>query len=571
MSFLLQTKKPVDVEFPLSMLPFRLGTSDNTYVKLSETHITRTRTVPLFIQQEIREALSRMKIPSIEEYLSFSLTEGSLKSDGSRVLIISEPPIFESVVNEYIYRTKLISNEIIRGEISSTGTEYYIDVINEYLKPFRTLIEKNVITLKLRSYLYFLVRNLTGLNFLTTINSIPDDIEIEDIRIKKLEYPLILNTNQGSVMTNVQFTETVYGYPSYQFLTTLFQKLAEEHGKVFNEIQPISEFTYYFNRTSWRVSVNNREVSTDLFSTTIRKVGKLVPLTILDIVCTKEFVGRKLSLDFTSTCTVPSIFGAILLYALRELRTIGIIGTTGSGKTTTLMAIASGLPKLDILVIEEVPEIRLPIETVEYLNERSGFRKTETDITLEQLLKASKRKRPAIIIIGELRDKFDFTVFLRDALNAGSAGMFTSHAPNTRGFIARLLSYGFDPSAIASIPFVALMTHYPSRKMRRLSELMIVTVQKTKEKAIPKVTYTNLFRYDKETDTYTLSFKNESEMLKFVASTVFEDSDISKTMENIEKLKDFLSTKAEFIRKQAFIPIQEKRKIIEEFYKTTTF
>jgi len=42
-------------------------------------------------------------------------------------------------------------------------------------------------------------------------------------------------------------------------------------------------------------------------------------------------------------------------------------------------------------------------------------------------------------------------------------------------------------------------------------------------------------------------------------------------MENIEKLKDFLSTKAEFIRKQAFIPIQEKRKIIEEFYKTTTF
>jgi len=89
-----------------------------------------------------------------------------------------------------------------------------------------------------------------------------------------------------------------------------------------------------------------------------------------------------------------------------------ISGTTGSGKTTTLYALASGLNAQDAAVysIEDPVEFRLPYAQQMEVNEGQG-------LTMYEGLRTILRVDPDVILIGEIRDPESAVAAARAALS----------------------------------------------------------------------------------------------------------------------------------------------------------
>jgi type II secretory ATPase GspE/PulE/Tfp pilus assembly ATPase PilB-like protein len=89
-----------------------------------------------------------------------------------------------------------------------------------------------------------------------------------------------------------------------------------------------------------------------------------------------------------------------------------ISGTTGSGKTTSLYALASGLKARDATVytIEDPVEFRLPFAQQMDVNEKHG-------LTMYEGLRTILRMDPDVILIGEIRDPESAIAAARAALS----------------------------------------------------------------------------------------------------------------------------------------------------------
>jgi type IV secretion system protein VirB11 len=123
---------------------------------------------------------------------------------------------------------------------------------------------------------------------------------------------------------------------------------------------------------------------------------------------------------------------AFLSGAVMARRNIVISGGTASGKTTLLNALLKEVPAADrIVVIEDTPEVRLwhpnAVGLVAVKSELG-----ESQVSIEELLRASLRMRPDRLLVGEIRGPEAFT-FLR-ALNTGHPGSLTTvHADSPEG------------------------------------------------------------------------------------------------------------------------------------------
>lgn len=127
-------------------------------------------------------------------------------------------------------------------------------------------------------------------------------------------------------------------------------------------------------------------------------------------------------------------------------------GPTGSGKTTLLQAMSRHFDQNDrIVVIEDTPELRVPLGDVVYLcstNPRPG-RPADEVVTLEWLVKAANRMRMDRVIVGECRgaEAAEFLV----AANSGADGsMTTIHADNPRRALDKMLSLATKSPTAAS-------------------------------------------------------------------------------------------------------------------------
>jgi general secretion pathway protein E len=102
-------------------------------------------------------------------------------------------------------------------------------------------------------------------------------------------------------------------------------------------------------------------------------------------------------------------------------------GITGSGKTTTLYALASSLNVQDATVyaIEDPVEFRLPFAQQMDVNEKQG-------LTMYQGLRTILRMDPDVILIGEIRDSESAVTAARAALS-GRLVMATIHGRDALG------------------------------------------------------------------------------------------------------------------------------------------
>jgi pilus assembly protein CpaF len=158
--------------------------------------------------------------------------------------------------------------------------------------------------------------------------------------------------------------------------------------------------------------------------------------------------------------------------AARARITIVFSGVSGSGKTTLLEAMSYYFDTNDqVIVVEDTPELRLPMAAVDYLYSTSpkpGQTKNEI-ITLEWQVQQTQRMRPDRVIVGECRGS-EMSAFLTAANSGADGSMTTIHASSPKLALDRMaLMVQESPDAANSMDSV----------MRNIASIVQLVVQTT--------------------------------------------------------------------------------------------
>ncbi len=137
-----------------------------------------------------------------------------------------------------------------------------------------------------------------------------------------------------------------------------------------------------------------------------------------------------------------------------------VTGPTGSGKTTTLYGALSELntPDKKLITVEDPVEYRLPRISQVQVNEKIG-------LTFGQVLRATLRQDPDILLVGEIRDADSAEIALRAAMT-GHLVLSTLHTNDAIASALRLVDMGVDPFLVAA----SLKTIVAQRLVRKVCD-----------------------------------------------------------------------------------------------------
>ena len=132
--------------------------------------------------------------------------------------------------------------------------------------------------------------------------------------------------------------------------------------------------------------------------------------------------------DLLRIGTLTPYMARFLSAAVKGRLNIIVCGGTGSGKTTLLNVLSSFIGEYErIITIEDAAELKLNQPHVISLEVKNVNYKTDTEITIRDLVKNALRMRPDRIIVGECRGKEAFDML--QAMNTGHDGsLSTLHA-----------------------------------------------------------------------------------------------------------------------------------------------
>ncbi len=120
-------------------------------------------------------------------------------------------------------------------------------------------------------------------------------------------------------------------------------------------------------------------------------------------------------------------------------------GPTGSGKTTTLHALLSGMDSeaLKIITIEDPVERIIPGVDQIQVNDSIG-------LTFDSILRRILRQDPDVIMVGEIRDSATAELAIRAALT-GHVILSTLHTNDSISAVTRLRNMGVEPYLVSSV------------------------------------------------------------------------------------------------------------------------
>src|SRR5687767_696046 len=121
-----------------------------------------------------------------------------------------------------------------------------------------------------------------------------------------------------------------------------------------------------------------------------------------------------------------------------------VTGPTGSGKTTTLYAALSRLPRgsVNMMTVEDPIEYALDGVAQTPVNPR-------IELTFARALRAILRQDPDIVMIGEIRDLETAQIAVQASLT-GHLVFATLHTNDAPGAVTRLIDMGIEPYLLAS-------------------------------------------------------------------------------------------------------------------------
>jgi pilus assembly protein CpaF len=171
------------------------------------------------------------------------------------------------------------------------------------------------------------------------------------------------------------------------------------------------------------------------------RVNAVIPPLALDgpALTIRRFAGRPLDgEELVRLGTIDSPMLALLRAAVRARRNVLVTGGTGSGKTTTLAALAAFVPPAErIVTIEDAAELRIALPHVVRLESRPPSLEGTGAVPIRALVRNALRMRPDRIVVGEVRG--GEALDMLSAMTTGHEGsLSTLHASSPADALRRL-------------------------------------------------------------------------------------------------------------------------------------
>ena len=173
------------------------------------------------------------------------------------------------------------------------------------------------------------------------------------------------------------------------------------------------------------------------------RVNAVIPPLALDgpVLTVRRFAAEPLTgEDLVGLGTLDPPTLALLRAAVRGRRNLLVTGGTGTGKTTTLAALACAVPSGErVITIEDAAELRLALPHVVRLESRPAGIEGRGAVPIRALVRNALRMRPDRIIVGEVRG--GESLDLIQALTTGHEGsLSTLHASSPQDALRRLVT-----------------------------------------------------------------------------------------------------------------------------------
>jgi flagellar protein FlaI len=352
---------------------------------------------------------------------------------------------------------------------------------------------------------YRLVRDIVGLGPLEPIMRDPAN---EDIHV--------IGPNQVDVDHGVfGLLETTVEFDSESQFDNWLRNMGERIGDPVSDAHPIVDSTL---PDGSRINIiYSDDVSLKGSSLTIRQ-GDDIPLSIFQI---------------TKWGTLSPELAAYLWIALENERTVFVVGETASGKTTTLNAITSFIPRdSKIYTAEDTAEVLPPHDTWQQLLTREG-RGGDSGVDMFDLVAAALRSRPDYIIVGEVRGEEGRMAF--QAAQTGHPVMLTFHASDIVSMIQRFTGDPINiPETFMDNADIALFQNRVKRNNDILRRVTSVQEIEGYSKEMGGVVTRESFYWDPVEDEIIFQGRNNSFIMEEKVATLLGYDDTRKIYDDIE-------------------------------------
>jgi flagellar protein FlaI len=428
---------------------------------------------------------------------------------GSLVYLIEEPMLTQEEMAVYTQLMDVLQYELKAPYDGADPKKYFDEQAKKIITKYALSmgVTPNVTWNKVY---YYITRDMVGFG---ALEAIMNDPNVEDLSIDGAGKDVFIwHKKYESLRSNLSF-RTEKG------LDDTIIRLVHMSGKHISTAYPIVDATLPGRHRL--VATFRKEVSRYGSTVTIRKFRE-DPFTVVDL------------LNFKTLNHEIAAYSWLLME--HNVSSI-IVGSTASGKTTLLNSLISlTRPSSKIVTIEETQEINIHQENWVPLIARLGYgvgSEKIGEVSLFDLVKASMRMRPDILIVGEVRGEEAYVLF--QAISTGHGGMCTLHADDVESAIQRLTSKPMDVAPI-HIKFLDLMY-----VVRNTSVTDPITKKSSRSRRVLAVTeimdynkYNKMFEWDPVKDQHVLSKGSftSSEKLKTISK------DTGKSMEElIEEIK----------------------------------
>ncbi|MGM0591080.1 MAG: type II/IV secretion system ATPase subunit [Halobacteriota archaeon] len=352
---------------------------------------------------------------------------------------------------------------------------------------------------------YRLVRDIVGLGPLEPIMLDPAN---EDIHV--------IGPTQVDVDHGIYgLLETTVEFDSEEQFDNWIRNMGERIGDPVSDAHPIIDSTL---PDGSRINIiYSDDVSLKGSSLTIRQ-GDEIPLSIFQI---------------TNWGTLSPELAAYLWIALENERTIFVVGETASGKTTTLNAMLSFIPRdSKIYTAEDTAEVIPPHNTWQQLLTREG-RGGGSDVDMFDLVAAALRSRPDYIIVGEVRGEEGRMAF--QAAQTGHPVILTFHASDIVSMIQRFTG---DPIRVPETFMDNCDIALFQNRVKRGNDILrrVTSVQEIEgySKEMGGVVTRESFYWDPVDDEIVFQGMNNSFILEEKVATLLGYDDTRKIYDDLE-------------------------------------
>ncbi|WP_251343822.1 type II/IV secretion system ATPase subunit [Haloplanus halophilus] len=404
--------------------------------------------------------------------------------------------------SEYDDRIEELLQETTTIERDRSGLRYWID----RLKRFLGLGDYRVSEQTYENIRYRLNRDIVGLGPLEPVMRDPAN---EDIHVIGPHQCYVDHGTYGLIETTVDF-----GTPE-QF-DSWIRSMGERIGDPVSDSNPIVDSTL---PDGSRLNViYSDDVSVQGPSLTIRQ-GDETPLSIMQI---------------TKWGTLSPELVAYLWLCLENEQTVFVVGETASGKTTTLNAIMSFIPRdSKIYTAEDTAEVLPPHDTWQQLLTREGGGEEDSDVDMFDLVAAALRSRPDYIIVGEVRGEEGRMAF--QAAQTGHPVMLTFHASDIVSMIQRFTGDPINvPETFMDNADVALFQNRVKQGDDVLRRVTSVQEIEGYSKEMDGVVTRQVFNWDPVEDEIVFQGMNNSYVLEEQIATLLGYADTREIYDDLD-------------------------------------